>query len=161
MAETASDNESPADVQPVQAEDLLGLNPEVIRDVIVALEADDSAAIRDIVAPLHPAEVADLIEMLRGDMRVQLVEQLRIGFDPIVLSELDETVPRRLPRSILMTRSILFPRWRKRSSAACCTRSRRPCAPYWRKALRFRRTAPDASCSANSSRFPPSGPSAR
>lgn len=92
MAETAAELEVSDDVVPVQAEDLLGLNPDVIRDAIVALDSDDGIAILDIVAPLHPAEIADLIEMLRGAMRTQLVELLRPKFDPEILAELDETV---------------------------------------------------------------------
>lgn len=92
MAETAADVEVSEDVLPVQAEDLLGLNPDVIRDAIVALDSDDGAAILDTVEPLHPAEIADLIEMLRGPMRTQLVELLRPKFDPEILAELDETV---------------------------------------------------------------------
>ena len=78
------------DVQAVQAEDLLDLDPEVIRDVIVGL--DDGHAIERIIAPLHPAQTADLIEVLRGHLRTQLVDRLRDGFDPLVLAELDETV---------------------------------------------------------------------
>lgn len=92
MAETAAELEVSDDVLPIQAEDLLGLNPDVIRDAIVALDSDDGAAILEIVAPLHPAEIADLIEMLRGPMRTQLVELLRPKFDPEILAELDETV---------------------------------------------------------------------
>lgn len=92
MAETAAEVEVSDDVLPIQAEDLLGLNPDVIRDAIVALDSDDGAAILEIVAPLHPAEIADLIEMLRGPMRTQLVELLRPKFDPEILAELDETV---------------------------------------------------------------------
>jgi magnesium transporter len=92
MAETAAELEVGEDVLPVQAEDLLGLNPDVIRDAIIALDSDDGAAILEIVEPLHPAEIADLIEMLRGPMRTQLVELLRPKFDPEILSELDETV---------------------------------------------------------------------
>lgn len=92
MAETAAELEVSDDVVPVQAEDLLGLNPDVIRDAIVALDSDDGMAILEIVAPLHPAEIADLIEMLRGPMRTQLVELLRPKFDPEILAELDETV---------------------------------------------------------------------
>ena len=76
----------------MRAKDLLGLNPNVIRDAIVALDSDDGAAILEIVEPLHPAEIADLIEMLRGPMRTQLVELLRPKFDPEILAELDETV---------------------------------------------------------------------
>ena len=78
------------DLQAVQAEDLLDLDPDVIRDVIVGL--DDSQAIERIIAPLHPAQTADLIEVLRGHLRTQLVDRLRDGFDPLVLAELDETV---------------------------------------------------------------------
>jgi magnesium transporter len=92
MAETAAEIETGEDVLPVQASDLLGLNPDVIRDAIVALDSDDGAAILEIVQPLHPAEIADLIEMLRGPMRTQLVELLRPKFDPEILAELDETV---------------------------------------------------------------------
>ena len=92
MSETAPKLEVIEDVLPVQAKDLLGLNPDVIREVIVALDSNDGSAILEIVAPLHPAEIADLIEMLRGPMRTQLVELLRPKFDPVVLTELDETV---------------------------------------------------------------------
>ena len=92
MSETAPKLEVIEDVLPVQAKDLLGLNPDVIREAIVALGSNDGSAILEIVAPLHPAEIADLIEMLRGPMRTQLVEFLRPKFDPVVLTELDETV---------------------------------------------------------------------
>ena len=92
MSETAPKLEVIEDVPPVQAKDLLGLNPDVIREAIVALDSNDGSAILEIVAPLHPAEIADLIEMLRGPMRTQLVELLRPKFDPVVLTELDETV---------------------------------------------------------------------
>ena len=78
------------DVQAVQAEALLDLDPEVIRDVIVGL--GDGQTIEGIIAPLHPAQTADLIEILRGHLRTQLVDRLRDGFDPLVLAELDETV---------------------------------------------------------------------
>ncbi len=92
MTEANKAQETIEEMTPVQAEDLLGLNPDVIRDAIVALDSDDGAAILEILAPLHPAEVADLIEILHGPMRTQLVELLRTKFDPVVLTELDETV---------------------------------------------------------------------
>ncbi|MEX2453890.1 MAG: magnesium transporter [Rhodospirillaceae bacterium] len=92
MADTVEQPETGADSQSVQAEDLLGLNPDVIRDVIVALDTDDAPAIREIVESLHPAEIADLIEMLRGSMREQIIEHLRSNFDPVILAELDWNV---------------------------------------------------------------------
>lgn len=76
---------------PPQAEDLLGLNPDLARSVAQALAEnhpdDASALIRD----LHAAEVANLIEMLKPDQRLMLVELLRPRFDPEILTELDET----------------------------------------------------------------------
>ena len=92
MADPVAEREVETDLQPIQAEDLLGLKPELIRDILVALDAEDGNMIREIVAPLHPAEVADLIEMMRGAVRTQLVEHLRSRFDPVILAELDETV---------------------------------------------------------------------
>jgi magnesium transporter len=92
MAETSVQPDPGPETPPVQAEDLLGLNPDVIRDVIVALDTEDAAAIRRILKPLHPAEIADLIEMLRGAMRTQLIEFLRPTFDPEILAELDWNV---------------------------------------------------------------------
>lgn len=92
MADPVAQPETETEAQRIQAEDLLGLNPDLIRDVLVALDNDDGQTIRDIVVPLHPAEVADLIEILRGPMRTQLVELIRTRFDPVILAELDETV---------------------------------------------------------------------
>lgn len=92
MADPVAQPEAETEAQRIQAEDLLGLNPDLIRDVLVALDNEDGQKIRDIVASLHPAEVADLVEILRGPMRTQLVEYIRTRFDPVILAELDETV---------------------------------------------------------------------
>lgn len=90
MAETGTE-ETPA-VQPVQAEDLLGPDVEMVRGVVAALDAGDDEALRGILSPMAPAEVADLVEMLHGAQRAAIVERLAGFFDPLVLAELDETV---------------------------------------------------------------------
>jgi magnesium transporter len=92
MVEGAQVTQSVGGVAPVQADDLLGLNPEVVRDVIAALGHNDGAAIRGIISRLHKAEVADLIEMVHGSMRAELIELLRPKFDPEILTELDEMI---------------------------------------------------------------------
>jgi len=75
-----------------QASDLLGLNPNVVRDVVLALDKGDREVVYKIVEPFHHAEVADLIEMLRGPSRIQLIDHLKPKFDPVILTELDDKV---------------------------------------------------------------------
>ena len=57
-----------------------------------AMEAGDSARVHDLIADLHYADFADLLERLSRDDREQLITIIRDIFDPEVLSELDETV---------------------------------------------------------------------
>ena len=69
------------------------MNPEVVRDAIVALESDDGVAIREIVSLLHSRRgCRSYRNAAHGQMRNQLVELLRPTFDPEVLTELDETI---------------------------------------------------------------------
>ena len=77
---------------PVQAEDLLGLSPDLVRSVDHALEADRGDEIGGLIAPLHYAELADLLQLLDHDHRHRLIEHLRPRFDPKILPELDDTV---------------------------------------------------------------------
>jgi len=77
---------------PVQAEDLLGFNPDIVKSVAEALDGARFADVDTLVRPLHYAELADLLELLSPDRRESLVERLRPDFDPEILAELDETV---------------------------------------------------------------------
>ena len=61
-------------------------------DVVEALAAGDGARVKDLVAPLHYADVADLLEHLSAEERHALIDVIRDGFDAEILSELDETV---------------------------------------------------------------------
>lgn len=88
MAEIPEETDAP----PVQAEDLLGLSPDLARSVALALDEGLPDDVGLLVEPLHYAEVADLLEQLHPDHREGLVEHLRDGFDPEILPELDEIV---------------------------------------------------------------------
>lgn len=88
MAET----EIIPEVQPVQAEDLIGLDDEAVRGVIATLDSGDDEQLRAMLSPMGPAKVADLLEMLHGSHRAMIVERVAEYFDPLVLPELDETV---------------------------------------------------------------------
>jgi magnesium transporter len=66
--------------------------PETIRAVRDALEAEDKAAVEALVEPLHPADVAYVLEQLNGEERERLIAIIRPSFDAETLSHLDETV---------------------------------------------------------------------
>ncbi len=68
------------------------LSPEFVRAVVEALDASDNALVRRLLEPLHVADVADLLELVRPFERKALIEALGEALDPEVLSELDEDV---------------------------------------------------------------------
>ena len=70
----------------------LGLDAELEQRVVDALEADDPAGVRELVGPLHYADIADLLEHLAGDDRRKLIAIIGDDFHADVLSELDEAV---------------------------------------------------------------------
>jgi magnesium transporter len=65
---------------------------EFVRAVAEALQADDKANVRALVADVHGPDLADLIELLDPDERVGLIQVLGPDFDFEVLTEVDEKV---------------------------------------------------------------------
>jgi magnesium transporter len=68
------------------------LRPEFVDRVLDAVEAGDDATARELVEPLHPADVADLIELAARDEREGLVRALAGIVDADVLAEMNEHV---------------------------------------------------------------------
>ena len=68
------------------------LRPDFVERVLDAVEAGDHAAARKLVEPLHPADVADLIELAARDEREGLVAALADIVDADVYAELNEHV---------------------------------------------------------------------
>ena len=68
------------------------LRPEFVDKVLDAVEAGDDETARRLVQPLHPADVADLIELARRDERDGLVKALAGIISPDVLAELNDYV---------------------------------------------------------------------
>jgi magnesium transporter len=68
------------------------LRPEFVDRVLDAVEAGDDATARELVEPLHPADVADLIELAARDEREGLVKALAGIVDADVLAEMNEHV---------------------------------------------------------------------
>jgi magnesium transporter len=92
MAESLADAETTAGAEAPQAEDLLGLRPELARAVREALDTASATEVAELIKPLHYAEVARLLEQLDSERRRKLVDVLRPRFTPEILTELDETV---------------------------------------------------------------------
>jgi magnesium transporter len=84
---------SPQDDTPDQVMDEeTRLRPEFVDKVLDAVDAGDDETARKLVAPLHPADVADLIELARQDERDGLVRALAGIVSPDVLAEMNDYV---------------------------------------------------------------------
>ena len=68
------------------------LRPDFVGRVLDAVDSGDAETARTLVEPLHPADVADLIELARADEREGLVAALAELVDADVLAELNEHV---------------------------------------------------------------------
>jgi magnesium transporter len=68
------------------------LRPEFVERVLDAVEAGDDETARELVEPLHPADVADLIELAAHDEREGLVKALAGIVGANVLAEMNEHV---------------------------------------------------------------------
>ena len=68
------------------------LRPAFVEKVLDAVEAGDDETARELVAPLHPADVADLIELAARDEREGLVKALAGIVSPDVLAEMNDYV---------------------------------------------------------------------
>ncbi len=63
-----------------------------VREVLAAVEAGDDEGARVLVAPLHPADIADLFELTPSDQRAALAASLAGLLDADVFSEMNDYV---------------------------------------------------------------------
>jgi magnesium transporter len=68
------------------------LRPEFVRAVVGRVEAGDAEGVRALVEPLHPADIADLFELIDSDDRRALATALADTLDGDVLAEMNEHV---------------------------------------------------------------------
>ncbi len=68
------------------------LRPAFVRDVLARVEAGDDQGARDLVSPLHPADIADLFELTPSDMRGPLAAAMADLLDGDVLAEMNDHV---------------------------------------------------------------------
>ena len=68
------------------------LKPRYVRSVEAALEAEDRGAVYDLVEPLHPADIADLLELFDRDERTRLAIAISDLISSEVVAELNDFV---------------------------------------------------------------------
>ena len=68
------------------------LKPEFVSAVLDAVEHDDREQARELVSPLHPADIADLLELTPADRRAEVTAALGDLVSAEVLSELNDYV---------------------------------------------------------------------
>ncbi|MEG3181644.1 magnesium transporter [Sphingomonas sp. LT1P40] len=68
------------------------LSPDFVRNVLDLVEAGDVEAARDKVEPLHPADIADLVELTPADRRRALAAAIAGLIDGDVLAEMNDWV---------------------------------------------------------------------
>ncbi|WP_431469210.1 magnesium transporter [Sphingosinithalassobacter sp. LHW66-3] len=90
MSETELPPEPALDEGELDADDRL--KPEFVRSVLDAVEEGDTEAAKARVEPLHPADIADLIELTPADLRPALAAALSDRLDGDVLAEMNDWV---------------------------------------------------------------------
>ncbi|QIE56365.1 magnesium transporter [Pikeienuella piscinae] len=73
-------------------EEAYALGVDLVAGVVDALAEGDDAGVRALVAPLHAADFADLLEQIDSDDRAGLIRAVGAELDAEALSELDESV---------------------------------------------------------------------
>ena len=68
------------------------LSSDLVREIVAAAEESNNERARMLIAPLHVADVADLIDQITTEQRQALLGCLRGEIDPEILTELDESV---------------------------------------------------------------------
>lgn len=65
-----------------------GLSVDETKQLIEALERNDSKKVKQLIEPLHVADIADFIDRISYDQREQFIDIIRSDFDPEILVEL-------------------------------------------------------------------------
>lgn len=78
--------------EPNQVSPEYGVSRDVFKSLQAALVDNDEDLVRYIINPLHPADVADIIEDLSTSERSHFIEILRGTLDPEVFAQLEDNV---------------------------------------------------------------------
>ncbi|MEO0750168.1 MAG: magnesium transporter [Pseudomonadota bacterium] len=73
-----------------EGDDAYALDTKAVARIMYAVDISDQAQLKDELAPLHAADIADLLEQINAFDRRRLITLLGGEFDGDILSELDE-----------------------------------------------------------------------
>jgi magnesium transporter len=76
----------------VREDDRYGLDPARVDAIVTAARDGDAEAVRELMEPLHPADIADLLEQVETPERVAVLRVYEPEIDGEILSELDESI---------------------------------------------------------------------
>src|SRR6056297_3534824 len=82
-------------IEAPETEDLDGaysLGRKAVAQILYAVDIDDREQLIELMEPLHPADIADLLEQVNSFDRMRLIKLYDKEFDGDILSELDESI---------------------------------------------------------------------
>ncbi len=94
MTDPTTDNQNAAPGEPIteKPEGDYQLERGLVADVLEAIDATNARALDVLLEPLHPADIADLLEQISDAERRALLSLWSTGLDGEVLSELEESL---------------------------------------------------------------------
>ncbi len=92
MSAAEQNQERASTVETVDEEELYGPSEELLENISAALAEGDIALVETLIEPLHPADVADLIEHLKPEERKLFLEITRHVLEPETISHLEESL---------------------------------------------------------------------
>ena len=75
-----------------ESEDAYSLERKSVAQILYSVDLDDRDQLIALMEPLHPADIADLLEQINAFDRMRLIKLYGKEFDGEILSELDESI---------------------------------------------------------------------
>ncbi|WP_299679375.1 magnesium transporter [uncultured Roseobacter sp.] len=85
-------SEQAVEQEPDVEDEAYVLGPKAVAAILYAVDIDDAAKLTELMEPLHPADIADLLEQINAFDRSRLIRLYGREFDGEILSELDEAI---------------------------------------------------------------------
>ena len=80
------------DQAPDTEDDAYALDQRTVQLTLSAVRAGDRQTLSELLDPLHAADIADMIEQIDSEDRLDLVRLYDLEFDGEILSEIDESL---------------------------------------------------------------------
>ncbi len=92
MADDIETIEKEAKVEEERSDEAYQLDRKAVSAILYAVDIEDQAKLIELMEPLHPADIADLLEQVNAFDRSRLIRLYDREFDGDILSELDESI---------------------------------------------------------------------